>query len=119
MTTERSPLDIAIDFSVGLAKSGYRVLWIDKVDTHSEVLDALEPHAVDVIRVRGRRHARFVSGGQVKLISTDTKGGRGFAADAVFATGDVLEKHWEDIVPFVATSQLPGVGPIYRLPERA
>lgn len=118
MMIELSPIDHAHE----LAQAGYRVLWVDERKMHRAVLDVLAPHAEDVVRVNGRMRATFASGGQVKLTAINTKGGRGYAADAVFATSDALEKRWEDIVASAAASRLDaglrGVGPIYRLAER-
>ena len=113
-----SPIGHAID----IAQLGYRVLWIDEIKTNRAVLDALAPHAERVYRANGRQRATFDGGGQMKLASTGIGGVRGYAADAVFATGDALEKHWEDILVSAATSRLDlgsrGVGPIYRLSDR-
>lgn len=118
MMIELSPIDHAHE----LAQAGYRVLWIDERKTHRAVLDVLAPHAERVVRVNGRMRATFASGGQVQLTSTGPGAARVYGADAAFATGDALEKRWEDIVALLATSRLDaglrGVGPIYRLAER-
>ena len=93
--------------AVDLARHGYRVMWVCKLDQMRALLDEIDDPDATIRRPYGRGHASWPSGGCIHLLSTYAHAGRGHFGDAVFVPGSMRKaKAMENLIPILNGSQL-------------